>query len=704
MVKIEVTKVILTRGNDWALVEYRTSETRGTCGGRFGCAPSQMVPGQMYRGSITIKRTRNGDRKKAFTGVPISRTAHALKAALQHNGIGYVDRSTIFSHMKPLDSLLFALKTRKSAELMTIPKVGRKKLARLYMSYDSVSTEIDMSYEMSKTLPKLNSYLSEKQLNAMLKWFGSMEKMVQSIVTDPWRIMYDTEYDSFGYENKSRSMFLKATTSRSRLRMVKEAAADLKLLMTDPRAKRCQAIHIIKEYMTRTGNYWMPTGMFLSKMEFIKPDWPIVTHDGHVTLAKYSDIERFLEKRFNQIHHSYKQPRFQRPSEESCLDKLQRQAVIQACLNPLFILQGGAGVGKTTVCSYIVKCLHGDVTCAAPTGKAAQRLSAISGVEAYTVHRLAYMSENVHLSSTLLLDEQSMQEPEILAMLLDKRSFNKIIFVGDTAQLTSVGPGQFLQDICNSDIPKIELENIYRSGPTSFIASNGQKVCKGITSLDTSPESFEIKPYSSDDDIIEEAKSIYQTAHEMPMVLCNTNKEISGLNARLREICNPIGAKPYSKPISMDYCSKEWRYLNWRFGVGDSVINITNKYIDVLDNDGNPTATELQVANGEIGIVRKVDDFFVTVAFERTVRFKIDEDDFLRPAYALTVNKAQGSEYPIIIVKSSSTWGDKRERFYTAITRARKKCIIYEVNTSNTDCIRAKPAFRKTYLMKRLSD
>ena len=84
------------------------------------------------------------------------------------------------------------------------------------------------------------------------------------------------------------------------------------------------------------------------------------------------------------------------------------------------------------------------------------------------------------------------------------------------------------------------------------------------------------------------------------------------------------------------------------------------------------------------------------------VTFKINEEEFLRPAYALTVNKAQGSEYPTVIVKSSSSWGDKRERFYTAITRARQKCIIYEVNSSNSDCIRATPAHRKTYLMKRL--
>ena len=703
MVKLEVTKVILTRGEDWALVRYRTADSSGTCGGKFGCSAVQMVPGQFYRGTITQKRTRNGDRKCAFKGAPISRTAHALKAALKAQGIGYMDRSAIFTHMKPFDSLLHALKNRQNASLMDVPKIGRKKLARLYAAYDAVSNELNMSMEMSKTFPQLHAYMSEKQLAAALKWQGnSMEKLVRFIAADPWRIMYDTEFDSFGHESIARSDFVKSTTSRSRLKMVKAAAADLRLLMTDPRAKRCQAVHTIKDYMTRTGNYWMPLGLFLSKMESIQPSWPCVVYDGHVALVRYADIESFLGKTFQRMRRVYRQSDWTPAPPEAQLDTTQRQAVARACEEPLFILQGGAGVGKTSVCRYIVKSLGGRVVCAAPTGKAAQRMAEVTGVAAYTVHRLAYMSETLPMPSTLLLDEQSMQEPEILALLLNKRSFNKIIFVGDTAQLTSVGPGQFLKDICDSDIPRVELTKIYRSGPTSFIATNGQKVRDGDASLDTSPESFVVKPYQSDDDIIEHAKEIYESTNEMPMVLCNTNAEISGLNARLRQICNPIGAKPHSDPVSMDYSDKTWRYPNWCFGVGDSVINTTNKYVDVLDNDGQAVGKELQVANGEIGVVTRAKGKFVMVKFDRLVKFNIEEEDYLRPAYALTVNKAQGSEYPIVMVKSSSSWGDKRERFYTAITRAQKKCIVYEVRSSNADCIRARPAIRKTYLMKRI--
>ena len=97
MVKIEVTKVILTRSEDWALVKYRTANKNGTCGGKFGCRASTIVPGQVYCGKLAIKRTRNGTNKCSFVGLPASRTAHALKKSLQQNGISYNDRATLFA-------------------------------------------------------------------------------------------------------------------------------------------------------------------------------------------------------------------------------------------------------------------------------------------------------------------------------------------------------------------------------------------------------------------------------------------------------------------------------------------------------------------------------------------------------------------------------------------------------------------------------
>lgn len=704
MVKLVITKLILTRGEDWALVEFQTKNDKGTCGGTFGCNVSSIVIGQTYNGILNKKRTYNGALKTAFKGMPACRTTHALKAAMHHTGIGPKDRQTIFSYYKGTEKLLSALKHKRSAEIMQLPGIGRKKLENIYKAYASISDQLAASNELSKVFPSLCQYLSKKQRNALMEWKGrDMGKLLTYLLENPWRIMYDTEFDGFKNEDTGRADFLSATNTKSRLKMVQCAMKDRSLSAEDPRAKRCHAIHVVRQYMQRTGNFWMPRRAFLNTMGTVEPTWPIVTKDQHVALCRFADIESFLKQTFATIQENFVQPDYTPPPEDVQLDDAQRNAVLMACTNPLFILQGGAGVGKTTVCHHIVKSLRDAVLCAAPTGKAAQRLAEVTNVPAYTVHRLAYMRKNPGTPSTLLLDEQSMQEPEILAKLLKKHTFNQIIFVGDTAQLTSVGPGQFFRDICEAKFPNVELTKIYRSD--SHIASNGQRVRHGQTDLVCDGKTFIVTPYTKDDSIVERARQIFEETREMPMVLCNTNAEVAGLNAKLREICNPIGAKPCSNPVNLDYANGVWRYEKWRFGVGDSVINIVNKYQQIKDGNDKVVDTELVVANGEIGTIIHAAGMNVKVRFVsgRVVTFDLgdkDESNNLRPAYALTVNKAQGSEYPVVIVKSSASWGDKRERFYTAITRAKEQCIVYEVGHANTECILARPARRITYLLK----
>jgi exodeoxyribonuclease V alpha subunit len=489
--------------------------------------------------------------------------------------------------------------------------------------------------------------------------------------------------------------------------MIDKAIVDLKLtgVDQDPRRLRNRAIHTIRTHMKKTGDYWMPLRRFYSFLSVseIGPSWPCVCREGFVSLAKYAHIEDFLKTTFARIRtRATPAPLVTPETPPFLLDEVQRDAVKQACCHPLFILSGGAGVGKTTVCEHIVQALgKTKVTCAAPTGKAAQRLQELVGIPTFTVHRLVYMSETIDVAPILLLDEQSMQEPEILARLLLKRTFTKIIFVGDVGQLTSVGPGQFFRDLCESDIPQVELTHIYRSD--SFVASNGQKVRAGDWDLDTDDDSFEICRYEDQPQLIETCKGIYEQTKTMPIVLCNTNAEVAELNYDLREICNPIGAKPRTKPVNLDYISANlWRYPQWSFGQGDTVINIRNYYVqeDGKKGDGGNVVV-LKVANGEIGVVTAVGPLTVSF-FGGSIEFNLMEEanDYLRPAYALTVNKAQGSEYDTVIVKARTAWGDQRERFYTAITRAKKKCIVFEVGNAIEDCVRAPVAKRQTFLLK----
>ena len=678
---IEVTQVLnRSSKTEWTLVMCRKRDNiLIKCEGVFGCQNFKIVPGQLYRGTLLPPRNSKYPDTMKFKGHPVLRSQHNLKWALKSAGLSYKDSAALFSHMKPFDNLLNAIKKKQHASLMSAPGIGRKKLQMIYAGYSKISKDLNVLQDMGKTFPKLCEVMDQKQKTALLKWFDHKPKiLMQYIQSDPWRILYDCEYDAFKFEpNNPRITFIRETTFKSRQKMAAAAIQDLKLLQSDPRAKRVECIHIIKMHMNNTGDYWMPLQKFKSKMGNIQSSWPCIIRDKYVALKKYAQIEKIIEDNLLDLLHDESSERFNGHIEipkSVQLDEHQRSAVYQAIQNNVFILQGGAGVGKTSVCKWIVHALKKKkqvVNCAAPTGKAAQRLTEVTGVQANTVHRLAYKAaltdnNNDLFRGTLLLDEQSMQEPEVLANLLVNTFYERIIFVGDTAQLTSVGAGQFFKDICASKIPRVELTKIYRSGPTSFVASNGQKIRNGDANLDTSPDSFEVIPYVSDHQLVDTARNIYQESGVMPMVLCNTNEEVSLLNPELRKICNPLGSKSHSDPVNLDYANGSWRYTKWQFGVGDSVINIHNKYKEILDAEGKVIATELEVANGEIGTVSNAAGHNVSVSFYQsgrmnTYKFNVETEDFLRPAYALTVNKSQGSEYATAIVKSRSSWGDREK-------------------------------------------
>jgi len=707
MPKIQVTKVIQTRGDDWALVKFRNDGSEGTCAGYFGCTNIYIVPGQIYSGKLQQKRSHDGKLLTRFKGKPAQRVIHRLQYALKVHGVSWNARDVLTSTFKPIKKLFDVIEFKRWTQLTSLPGIGKASVKKIKNAYESIKNILQRSNTLQSQFPTLAKYMNNEQVEAAMQWMkkpdtNSMTNFLQFLHLDPFRIIYHDEYDSFTYVNKGRDEFIKATKHTSRVKMAEAAAIDLCISAADSRRGRYKAIEVIKRHMTKSGDYWMSRRSFLARFSHIEATWPIVQHEGYVALMKYADVEQFIQKEFAKVRQR-EQPLWRPPPDDAQLDDRQREAVQGACENPLYVIQGGAGVGKTSVCKHIVKSLYSAVTCAAPTGKAAQRLKESTGVDAFTVHRL-YYSKSIETFPTLLLDEQSMQDLEILAQLLREHTFNKIIFVGDTGQLTSVGPGQFLKDLCGSDVPRIELTHIYRSGPDSFIATNGQKIRDGDTNLDTAASSFEVLPYQNEEQIVSAAILVAEETGDRPMILCNTNQEIATLNRLLRQQFNPPAATITSKPVNLEYISSTalFRYQNWQFALNDSVINVTNKYKEEAFDDS--TKTILQVANGDIGTVTKITADSIYVRYpDALVRYDgpIDYNEYLRPAYALTVNKAQGSEYNVVIVKSVSSWGDKRERFYTAVTRAKKKCIIYEVGTANDDCIRAAPASRKTFLFKR---
>ncbi len=739
--KIKIIKVHDARrafkegGPSWARVKFQSGSTFGDCVGLFECQHDMIVIGQEYTGNL-FKKKFKGVLRWNFNGRPSDKMNHLVNYQLCRVGVKEKVRALLFFCFKPIPKLIQVVDNKKWEQLTSLQGVARGIVKKIEQGCLAVKENLKKNEHLRTEFPLLCDAISPKQMESLKEYLGA--QLVPFLRNDPYRIIFDDEFDGL-YQNEHRSLFLKQTTHRTRCKMAAKAAADLNLSGDDnPGRRRYLAIDVVRQHIQKTKDYNMPIQNFKLCVPTSDERWPIIQCGDKITLKKYYAVERSLENSFEQVVENFNRSHLlcTPPTTTNMLDETQCKAVQMACENPLFILTGGAGTGKTSVCKEIVKCFEGKVTCIAPTGKASKRMSEVTGCEAVTTHRL-YYSKSIPVHPTLLFDEQSMQEPEILAKLLKKYlnlstpkysddidtthrnvdcneglKIERLIFVGDTGQMTSVGPGQFLKDICKSDIPSLELTRIYRCGPTSFIASNGFKIRTGDVHLDTSPESFEIIPYTTDQAIVDRVVEIEKKTKKRAIVLCNTNREIAAINTLLRAEFNPLDTKATHEKTSafnLHYVSKNvYLYPKWRFATGDSVICVKNKYTECVPST-------LISANGDVGIIIRINPSFSTPEGERTaitVAFDGSDDNmryvryvgydefslFLRPAYALTVNKAQGSEYEYVIVKSSSGWGDKRERFYTAVSRAKVKCIVYEEGSSNTECILSKASHRNTSL------
>jgi hypothetical protein len=717
-------------GHPWARVKFQSGTLIASCAGVFECEKEMMVKGQEYSGQLFQKKYK-GRQSWSFRGKPSNNTNHLVNYQLHLSGVKPKVRRLLFKTFQPITTLFKVVENKRSGRLLDLQGVSRRILKMIETGCLASKKGLEQNQRFQEEFPKLYESITTKQREALTLWLGKEHQIITFLRRDPFRIIYDTEFDGM-YTTEARATFLKQTKPKTRMKMAAAAAADLKLLPECPGRQRFLAIDVVKKHIQKTNDYFMPSHLFESQISEMEEAWPFIHRGNQITLQKYDGVERAIETAFEQVTANFQSMSafLLSPFENQCkLDEHQCKAVEMACQNPIFILQGGAGVGKTTVCKEIVQQLGGMVTCAAPTGKAAQRLKEVTGLPAYTVHRL-YHSDSIQVFPTILLDEQSMQEPEILAKMLRKYlncnylnganqhgvnvnrglKIIRLLFVGDTGQLTSVGPGQFLKDICRSNVPSLELTHIYRSGPKSLIASNGFKIRTGDVNLETSPESFEIIPYTNDQVIVDKTVEIEKNTKKRAIVLCNTNREVANINIQLRAKFNPLDVKGEHEKTSefdLGYVSstKTFLYPKWRFAAGDTVINIKNKYTETAPST-------LVVANGDVGMINRVKNSVQpgTNRTLTTIRVGFGDDvnvtyvgfdefgDYLRPAYALTVNKSQGSEYDVVIVKSSDTWGDKRERFYTAVTRAKEKCIVYEVGSSNDCCIRSKAAHRNTRL------
>lgn len=373
----------------------------------------------------------------------------------------------------------------------------------------------------------------------------------------------------------------------------------------------------------------------------------------------------------------------------------QRRAVSEAVRQGLLVITGGPGTGKTTIINCILSLLGRNVLLAAPTGRAAKRMSEATGHEAKTLHRLLEFSgdegkfqrdENNPLDcACVIVDEMSMVDVFLMRSLLRAlKPGTKLILVGDADQLPSVGAGNVLGDILRSGvIPSVRLTDIFRQAAESLIVLNAHRINHGEAPILNRRDSdffFERQPLAED----AAAAIVGLCARRLPaflrtdfpardiQVLSPTKKSGAGvyqLNALLQQALNPPApAKP------------ELAYGDITFRLGDKVMHVRNNYQLAWVNDSG--AEGEGVFNGDVGFVSRVDeqDKTVTVRYddERSVEYDYQQLEELELAYCLSVHKSQGSEFPCVVmpVVGGPPRLLTRNLFYTALTRARRLVVL----------------------------
>lgn len=388
----------------------------------------------------------------------------------------------------------------------------------------------------------------------------------------------------------------------------------------------------------------------------------------------------------------------------------QKEAVRQAARQGLLIITGGPGTGKTTTINAIIKYFEmeeAEMLLAAPTGRAAKRMTEATGYKAQTIHRMLELSGGVSEENdsnsyrfernagnpleadVVIIDEMSMVDMYLMHALLQAIiPGTHLILVGDENQLPSVGAGNVLRDMIYSEcLPVVSLKKIFRQESDSKIVENAHKINQGLPiQMDNKSRDFFYLPRTNTKDIADEVGHLL-TRKLPPFVGCESKEiqvltpmrngelGVSNLNVQLQKVLNPPNSRKKEKE----------QHDGTIFREGDKVMQIKNNYKlewCIYSEKGRFRVEEgVGVFNGDMGVIKEIDDYNeeVVVLFddEKEVRYPYNLLDELELSYAITIHKSQGSEYPAIVIPLLS--GPRvlltRNLLYTAVTRA-KQCVV----------------------------
>ena len=378
---------------------------------------------------------------------------------------------------------------------------------------------------------------------------------------------------------------------------------------------------------------------------------------------------------------------------------MQKGAISASLQSGVMILTGGPGTGKTTVVKALIgifESMDFDVALAAPTGRAANRMSEATSREAKTIHRLLEMDysngENAKFNrdennlldeDVIIIDEASMVDQMLMTSLLKAiKTGARLIIIGDSDQLPSVGAGNVLRDIIDSErFSTIKLSEIFRQAKQSLIIMNAHSINEGkMPDLDVKDRDFFFLPRKSDADSAFTVCDLYKnrlpksygedTVNNIQVISPSRKGEAGteNLNIILQNALNPSV-----------FGKKEYRYRQIVFREGDRVMQTRNNYDIEWERDGEKRGRG--IFNGDIGVIRSIDfsqQCMEIIFDDRTVKYDFSVLDELEHAYAVTVHKSQGSEYPIVIIPVCRAPEVllTRNMLYTAVTRAAKMVIL----------------------------
>ncbi len=420
---------------------------------------------------------------------------------------------------------------------------------------------------------------------------------------------------------------------------------------------------------------------------------------------------------------------------ELFLDERQRTAVFEAVRHGFMVLTGGPGTGKTTTINAMIRFFESDgmdILLAAPTGRAAKRMTEATGYEAQTIHRLLEVNgnpeddtvngfqrneENPLEADVIIIDEVSMVDlPLMSALLKAVLPGTRLVLVGDCNQLPSVGPGSVLRDIINSkSFPVVMLSKIFRQAEESDIVVNAHKINRGEeVMLDNKSKDFFFLKRQDVNVIISVLITLIK--NKLPKYVGATSYDIQVLTPMRKgllgvERLNSI-LQEYLNPPEQGKTEKE--FGDHLFREGDKVMQIKNNYQlewEITTKYGMSIDKGMGIFNGDMGIIKEINTYEETIIVEydeqRKVKYPYALLDELELAYAITIHKSQGSEYPAVVIPLLQ--GPRqlyhRNLLYTAVTRARRCVTLVGSDHVFQDMIRNTNEYgRNTSLAKRIQE